>query len=298
MSDPSAEWTALRIVVAAAAADAVANFLLEEGAPGVVTDVREGAELGAPSAHARLEAHLPAADADRVATALGRYLASLAALWPDWQPPAIELASVPPVDWDQVYRAHHRPLVIGRRLLVAPPWDVPDAPGRIALVVEPGMAFGTGQHATTRTCLEEIEAAVDAGGVRSAVDVGTGSGVLAAALARLGVARVVAFDTDAAVLPLARDTLHRNGAGAVRLFAGDARALHGRFDLVIANLLADILVAEAATLAAAVAPGGRLVVSGLLDTQAARVAAAFPGWEVTATRADEAWRTLRLERRA
>lgn len=298
MPDSSAEWTALRIVVAATAADAVANFLLEEGAPGVVTDVREGAALGRPAVHARLEAHVPAGDATRVASALGRYLESLADVWPDWETPAIEMAGVPAVDWDGVYRAHHHPQRIGRRLLVAPPWDVPNDPDRIALVVEPGMAFGTGQHATTRTCLEEIEAATDAGTVASAVDVGTGSGILAAALARLGVPRVVAFDSDVAVLPLARETLRRNGAAAVHLFAGTAAALRGRFDVVVANLLADILVAEAATLAGAVARGGRLVVSGLLDTQAERVAAAFPDWTVTATRADEAWRTLRLERRA
>src|SRR4029077_2311524 len=151
---------------------------------------------------------------------------------------------------------HHRPLVIGRRLLVAPPWDVPDAPDREVLVIEPGMAFGTAQHDTTRTCLEEIETAVAERQVRSALDVGTGSGVLAMALARLGVPRVVAFDLDAGVLPLARENLARNGAGAVLLAAGTVEAVRGRFDLVVANLLADALIDEASALAATVAPGG------------------------------------------
>src|SRR6185369_12990631 len=123
-----------------------------------------------------------------------------------------------------------------------------DAPGREVLVIEPGMAFGTGQHATTRTCLEAIETLVTDGGIASALDVGTGSGVLAAALSRLGVAHVVALDVDAAVLPTARDNLMRNGAARVALFAGTAGGVRGAFDLVVANILADTLVTEAAAL--------------------------------------------------
>jgi ribosomal protein L11 methyltransferase len=158
------------------------------------------------------------------------------------------------------------------------------------------MAFGTGQHATTRTCLEEIEALVLAGGIGSALDVGTGSGVLAAALSCLGVPRVAALDVDEAVLPLARTNLDRNGAGAVALLGGTVGAVRGRFDLVVANILAETLVAEAIALASAVVPGGRLVLSGILDTQAASVVEAFPGWRLAASRADGPWRTLRLER--
>jgi len=185
---------------------------------------------------------------------------------------------------------------VGERLLVAPPWDVPPADGREVLVIEPGMAFGTGQHATTRGCLEAIECAVAAGPVRSALDVGTGSGILALALARLGVARVVAVDTDAAVLPLARANLVRNGADDVVLVGGPVTALRGVFDLVLANLLAEALVAEASRLVHTVAPGGRLVLSGILADQVDAVCGAYPGWRVSATHAEDAWRTLTLER--
>jgi len=179
---------------------------------------------------------------------------------------------------------------------VAPPWDVPRPAGREVLVIEPGMAFGTGQHATTRACLEAIEAAVGTGHVRSALDVGTGSGVLALALARLGVERVVALDTDPAVVPLARANLARNGAARVALLAGPLAAVRGRFDLVVANLLADAIVAEAGALARVVGPGGRLVVSGLVAEQLPAVRAAYPGWRVAETRAEGAWRTLTLVR--
>jgi ribosomal protein L11 methyltransferase len=286
-----ADWTALRVEVASAAADAVVNFLVERGAGGVITDE---ADPGRTS----LEAHVPGADGGALADALRAYLHELAALDASWSAGAVSLSPVPAVDWDAVFRTHHAPLAVGERLLVAPPWDVPAVADREVLVVEPGMAFGTGQHATTRTCLEEIEALVRAGGVRTALDVGTGSGILAAALVGLGVPDVVALDADVAVPPLARVTLERNGAGRVRLLAGTVAAVRGRFDLVVANILADTLIAEAAALAAAVAPGGRLVLSGLLAEQVPRVLEAYPGWRLAAERADDPWRTLRLVRSA
>lgn len=293
MSD---RWVALCLDVPNALADALANFLIEAGAPGVVTAVDDPGAPSPPAGTSRLEAHVRPEDEAGVTAALRRYLASLGEI--DATAHAVRVArhDVAPVDWEASFRAHHRPLAIGDRLLVAPPWDVPEAPGREVLVIEPGMAFGTGQHATTRTCLEEIEAAVRAGNVRSALDVGTGSGVLAAALARLGVPRVTAIDADPAVLPLARVTLVQNGAAEVRLAGGTAAAVRARFDLVVANLLADALVADAPALQAAVGPSGRLVVSGLLDTQIETVVAAYPGWRVAAERAEERWRTLRLVR--
>jgi ribosomal protein L11 methyltransferase len=116
------------------------------------------------------------------------------------------------------------------------------------------------------------------------------------ALARLGVPRVVALDVDPAVLPIARANLARNGAGGVVVLGGTAAAVRGRFDLVVANLLADAIVAEAAALRAAVAPGGRLVVSGVLWSQVDAVGAALSGWDVLATHAEDEWRTLVFER--
>jgi ribosomal protein L11 methyltransferase len=137
---------------------------------------------------------------------------------------------------------------------------------------------------------------VASGGVRSALDVGTGTAVLAAALVRLGVPHVTALDIDRAVLPLARANLARNGAAGAHLIAGGVAAVRARFDLVVANLLADILIADARALASVVAPAGRLVVSGLLDSQVEAVAAAFPAFRVTAAHTAGSWRTLRLER--
>ena len=291
-------WLALRIDVPEEIAELVADFLIESGAPGVVTGVDEAGVPPPAAGRASLEAHLPATRGHDARAELQAYLDSLALLQPAARTARVgDLTPVPTIDWDLAFRQHHRPLRIGTRLLVAPPWEVPEADGRLVLVVEPGMAFGTGQHATTRTCLEEMEDAAAGGGVRSALDVGTGSAVLAAALARLGVGRVVAVDNDPVTLPWARDTLRRNDAHAVRLVCGTLASLDAAFDLVVANLLADVLERDAAALMHAVAPGGRLVVSGLLASQVERVTAAYPGWHTTATRADAEWRTLRLERR-
>jgi ribosomal protein L11 methyltransferase len=283
-------WTAVCVEVDADMADVAASFLVEEGAPAIV----EGDGHGA-AGRVRLEAAI-AGDAARVVDGLARYLDRLAALDPAARPATIETSAVSALDWTAVARSHHRPVSVGRRLLVAPPWDVPAAPGREVLVIEPGMAFGTGQHATTRGCLEAIENAVAAGGIGSALDVGTGSGILALALARLGVPRVVAIDSDPQVVPLARENLARNGAAGVALVAGTAADLAARFDLVVANLLADVLVREAEALAARVEPGGCLVVSGLLASQAPAVAAAYCGWRIAAEHRDEDWCTLVLRR--
>lgn len=285
---PSSAWITIRVEVAPEVADAVANFLVETGASGVLVE--------ADGARTRLEAPVPAAAEALVVAAVERYLTSLGEIAPAARGATLAAVPVPAVDWESLWRRHHRPMAVGRRLLVAPPWDVPRPAGREVLVIEPGMAFGTGQHATTRACLEAIEAAVGTGQVRSALDVGTGSGVLALALARLGVERVVALDTDPAVVPLARANLTRNGATRVALLAGPLAAVRGRFDLVVANLLADAIVAEAGALARVVGPGGRLVVSGLVAEQLPAVRAAYPGWRVAETRAEGAWRTLTLVR--
>jgi ribosomal protein L11 methyltransferase len=283
------DWIALRVEVPRALADAVANFLIERGSPGILSEEVDPDRT-------RLEGALPEDVAGDATAALGGYLRSLAEIEPGARLAAVETTREPALDWTAVYRRHHRPLRIGERLLVAPPWDVPPAPDREVLVIEPGMAFGTGQHATTRACLEAIEAAMAHGPVHSALDVGTGSGILALALARLGVDRVVALDTDPSVLPLARANLARNGAPRVALVCGSAAAVRGAFDLVVANLLADSVVAEAPSLTRAVAAGGQLIVSGLLEAQAGAVRAGYAGWRVTGTRSEDAWRTLTLAR--
>jgi ribosomal protein L11 methyltransferase len=289
-----AAWVTLRVEVSEAAADAIGCFLLDHGAGGLLTAASDDPDPCGPGL-CRLEAHFAPAAAIAVLAALAEHTPRLQAIFPGTILTTTTTA-LPPIDWQATFRAHHHPIAVGRRLLVAPPWDVPAAPGREILIIEPGMAFGTGQHATTRGCLEEIEAAVDTGTIASALDVGTGSGLLAAALARLGVPDVVAVDNDRAVLALARDNLRGNRAGRVSVVGGTAGCLRRSFDLVVANLLLDVIVGGAVDLAARVAPHGRLILSGLLITQVDAAVAAFPGWEIATQRDEDPWATLRLVR--
>lgn len=290
------EWLLLRVDAPAVLAEACANFLLEQGAPGLETRDADGAPDAPRPGMTRIDAPFPTAIHATVRDALAGYVTSLASLEPRAAEVIIGTVPVPTVDWDAVYRHHHRPLRVGMRLLVAPPWAVPTASDREVLIIEPGMAFGTGQHATTRGCLEATEALVLAGRVGSALDVGTGSGILALALVRLGVSRVVALDVDAAALDVARVNCARNAAPRVGLVAGTVAAVRGPFDLVVANLLADAVVAEAEALGAAVAPRGHLVLSGLLDAQVPRVLAAYAGWRLAARHGADGWATLTLAR--
>jgi len=285
-----AAWVALRVDLPAELEEPVASFLLDAGASGLVTE----AEVAGRRC---VEAPFPACDETEVTSRLARYLTSLAEIEPAALAVTVAVAPVPAVDWVGVARRHHRPLAVGRRLLIAPPWDVPAPGDRELIVIEPGMAFGTGQHATTRGCLLAIEEVLGTGRrVGTALDLGTGSGLLAIALARLGVEWVVALDADAAVLAPARGNLARNGAGRVRLAGGTAACLRARFDLVVANLLADTIVAEAPALAAVVTPGGRLILSGLRTEQTPAVRAAYPGWATAAIRTEDGWDTLTLAR--
>jgi ribosomal protein L11 methyltransferase len=173
-------------------------------------------------------------------------------------------------DWGEAWREHFRPLVVGRRLLVAPPWDVPPAPDRLVLVIEPGRAFGTGHHGSTAGCLALLERALERERAETAIDLGTGSGILAIAAARLGVGAVLAIDEDPDAVTAARANAERNGVAArIECRLDDAAALEAApAPLVLANLLAAAHVRLAGRFSRMLTPGGTLVLGGILDAEA------------------------------
>jgi ribosomal protein L11 methyltransferase len=173
-------------------------------------------------------------------------------------------------DWAEAWREHFRPLAVGRRLLVAPPWDVPPSPDRIVLIIEPGRAFGTGHHGSTAGCLGLLEHALESDGPEAAIDLGTGSGILAIAAARLGIARILAVDDDPDAIAAATANAERNGVAArIECRLDDAAALDAApVPLVLANLLAAAHLRLAARYCRLLAPGGTLLVGGILDGEA------------------------------
>jgi len=177
-------------------------------------------------------------------------------------------------NWVQLTQAQFDPIQISPRLWIVPSWhESPDATA-INLILDPGMAFGTGSHPTTRLCLEWLEREVTPG--CSLLDYGCGSGILAIAAARLGAGRVAGVDIDAQAVAAARANAERNGA-AVR-FADSAQAVAGEYDLVVANILSNPLRLLAPALCAHVRSGGRLALSGILRQQAAEIIGIYAAW--------------------
>lgn len=202
-------------------------------------------------------------------------------------------------DWTERWKRHYRVMRVAPRTVIVPSWLEHDpAPGDIVVALDPGMAFGTGLHPTTRLCMRAIEARLPPGA--RALDLGTGSGVLAAQMALLGAREVVALDTDAVAVDAARATARRNGvADGVRVGLGSLDAAEGRFDFIAANIIAVVIVELAPGLAAALAPGGTLVASGIIEERYEEVALALAaaGLGIADLLREDDWVAIVAERR-
>jgi len=217
------------------------------------------------------------------------WLADFAAEYPGAPSPQIlRIGQGQLEDWQANWRRHFRPLPVGERLVICPPWDVP-APAaredRLPVIINPGQGFGTGYHASTYLALLLLERVLTRQAPPAAmVDVGTGSGILAITAARLGVKTLWTLDIDARALPDVADNWRANGlAGHPHRIQGGPDCLGGRFPLVVANIVAPVLLAEREALRALLSPGGQLILSGVLEAQRGQIAPAFAG---------PAWRTV------
>ena len=195
--------------------------------------------------------------------------------------PALSTRLLPKRDWSESWKRHFSPIDLGPRLLVRPTWSRRrPRRGQALIEIDPGLSFGTGQHTTTRFCLEELVAHHTPGTPQSLLDAGTGSGILAIAAARLGYRPVEGFDFDPDCVRTAQENCRLNQLGsAVKVHQADLTRLPARtkerFDVVCANLIDDLLVNQRNRLAARVRPGGILILAGILNTQFQRVREAF-----------------------
>lgn len=189
-------------------------------------------------------------------------------------PARMSVVPVAEQDWVRQTQAQFGPLRISERMWIVPTWsEVPD-PAALNLRLDPGLAFGTGSHPTTRQCLIWLEANLRPGD--TLLDYGCGSGILAIAARKLGAARVAALDIDPGALQAARANAAAN-AVQIEILSADAGP-RGPFDVVVANILSNPLKALAPLLAGQVRPGGRILLAGILAAQAGEVAAAYAGW--------------------
>jgi ribosomal protein L11 methyltransferase len=188
--------------------------------------------------------------------------------------PAYALEKVEEQNWVQLTQSQFEPIRVSGRLWIVPSWHTAPDPDAIVLVLDPGMAFGTGSHPTTRLCLEWLERTVTQGVY--VLDYGCGSGILGIAAARLGATNVLGVDIDPQAVTAARNNAGRNGVD-IR-FNDSATRIDGQFDLVVANILSNPLKALAPAICAHVRPGGRLALSGILAAQAEELIAVYAPW--------------------
>ena len=289
-----------RIPISVSATEAIENALAEA----------ENADWGVfedkPTASAWLGSYFPDEAASKAAVERARR--DLRGVAKIGEP---EIRPMPDADWRESYKAHFKPWHFGRMHWV-PVWerDSYALPAGDALVqLDPGMAFGTGNHETTRLCCERMVAYAEQqraargplAGLR-VVDAGCGSGILAISAVKLGFSPVAGFDNDPEAVAVSRENAELNGVtGQVDFFVGNLiTGLQGRqADLLMANILANVLREFARELVAAVAPGGWLVLSGILATEIEAVRRDFatvaPGWELE-TRTMGEWADLKLVR--
>jgi len=279
--------------------EAVANFLVELGSTGVVEGVHDLA-LPPPST-TEVQGFFPfEASGLALSAALTRYLAELALVTPELGLLSPRLTEVSSDAWQDRWREHFPPVRVGKRFLLLPPWETICMDShRIVIVINPSMAFGTGHHATTQGCLEMIEQLYDRHGAPDlALDLGTGSGILAIALAKLGTPTTWATDTD----PVALDEAHKNirvnqVASTIQLSNLSPVRLPAPFALVVANLFSTTLIALAPVLCNSVRPQGHAILSGIQLDQEREVMTAYPlsAWHLSDRLVREEWVTLVLQ---
>jgi ribosomal protein L11 methyltransferase len=210
---------------------------------------------------------------------------------------AVEQAQVPELDWNETWKKSFQPLSVGSRMTVLPPWEKTPR-GRIALVIDPGMAFGTGHHETTRSCLLLMEKHARNVPRGAFLDLGTGTGLLAIAARKLGFPSAVGLDTDPLAIRAARRNRTLNKVTGIVLREGGIDAVRGKFSMIAANLIAGTLIDLAQAIADRTSPAGIVIMSGILKGQDRDVLAAARKAGLTSLERlrDGKWVSLVLER--
>jgi len=276
------KWLEVRARVGPGEADDVAALLGRFGRGGAV--VEEGPQGLMVKAYLPVDRALPNKK-ERLYTLLG-HLSLIVPL-------KLEEEVLEEEDWALAWRAHFTPLHIGR-LVIKPSWhDFAPEPGETVLELDPGQAFGTGHHPTTRMCLLLLQKYLRPG--MEVLDLGTGSGILALAAARLGAASVLALDTDPLAVKAARENVRKNGlTGAIKVRKGTLAPRWGSFDLIAANLTARPILELLPALSSSLKTGGVLITGGIIADREDEVEKGLPaaGLKLQEKAAEGEWRTM------
>jgi ribosomal protein L11 methyltransferase len=282
-------------------ADAFGDALLEAGAVSVnVEDAEVGTAqekpiFGEPGASSGMWQHcklIALFQGDVDAAAIARNAASMLG----FELPPFSMEAVAEIDWVQQNRDQFQPIQISPHIWIVPTWHSAPDPHAVNIVLDPGAAFGTGSHPTTRLCLQWIEAHLNASQKPTMLDYGTGSGILAIAAKKLGAAETVGVDIDPQAVDAARYNAVQNGTDIT--FSTTDTALNFVADITVANILANPLKVLAPLLASHTHPGGQLALAGILDEQADEIIDIYaPYFALSVWRQSEGWSLIAGTRR-
>ncbi len=310
------DWLELKIDTSHAGLDAVTELLEQQGVIGVMIDDEADFQsflennrqywdyvdeelLAQKKGVSRVTFYL-----ERNENALGTVAAvriAMAALkkeHPEYAPMLLTMEDVADEDWENNWKQFYKPMEIGNRLLVVPEWEEAHGGERVKLVLNPGLTFGTGSHATTRLCLQALDTHIHGG--ESVLDLGCGSGILSIAALRLGAARAFACDIDEKCVDVAYENAALNGIGKDRYTVrwGDVlsdealrQEMGGGYDVVVANIVADVIMGLSGSVRPFLKAGGLFLCSGIIDDRAEEVLAKLKGdgWDVFEQRSSEGW---------
>jgi len=302
MPETKEKWIEITVLTPPELVDALSNFLEELGADGVFQEVAHSPDESGfnslkVSTQEEIKAYLPWSHNVKKRTArIEAYIDSLSSIFPKLEKPRISTKIIVDPDWGEQWKKYFKPIRVSNNIVIKPTWERYSPAGRdIVIDIDPGMAFGTGQHASTTMCimvLEDILLKNSERGEYDILDVGTGTGILAICAAKLGAHTVTGIDIDPKAVEIAGKNIVINGVkDRVEIINRDIALCSGSFDLIVANLISGALIKLHSHLISLTKPGGYIIASGITKQDAKDVEKIFCNGETVLyeTRSEDEW---------